>query len=178
MLTFFFNKSSTVSIFFPKMCFPNKRKKPIWESDRFQMKQFSLVTQRHKRHNTTQQHNNTTTHNTQQQPPARWLLLRCPCGGQCCQGSGSLRILQGVLFMAVVSQLMLTLGGCRVYLAAQLSTSARLPLTRTVLWLWRWLPYSVLMLVSTADTCGRQYSEALSGRIFHYFPREDGPRTL
>ena len=45
----------------------------------------------------------------------------------------------GVLFMAVVSQLMPTSGGFRVDLAAQLSTRARLPLTRTILWLWWWL---------------------------------------
>ena len=73
---------------------------------------------------------------------------------------------------------MLTSGGCRVSLAPQLSMSAHLPLTRTVLWLWGWLPYSVLVLVSTVDTCRRQYSEALSGRISYYFPGERGPRTL
>ena len=36
------------------------------------------------------------------------------------------------------------------------------------------LPYPVLMLVSTVDTCRRQYSEALSGRMSHYSPLEGG----
>ena len=53
------------------------------------------------------------------------LPRRCPRSscGQCCQESGSLRILPGVLFMAVVSHLMLASGRFRVYLAAQCTPS-------------------------------------------------------
>ena len=53
------------------------------------------------------------------------LPRRCPRSscGQCFQESGSLRILPGVLFMAVVSHLMLTSGRFRVYLAAQCTPS-------------------------------------------------------
>ena len=47
-----------------------------------------------------------------------WRHLWCR-GGQCCQESGSLWILSGVLFLAAVSQLVLTSGGFRVDLAAK-----------------------------------------------------------
>ena len=74
-------------------------------------------------------------------------------------------------------QLKLTSGGCRVYLAAQLSTSARLPLTRTVLWLWRSLPYSVCLcwfrqwiLAAVSDTgCSSRVSHGGFWRSAHVF---------
>ena len=60
----------------------------------------------------------------------RSLQFLVVCGDQCCRESGSLRILPGVLYLAVVSKRMLPSGGSHVDLSAQLGVSF-MPFTGT-----------------------------------------------